>query len=95
MHSHADRDNFIEIKWDNVQKDTISNFDKVDPKQFGNFNTTYDFYSVMHYDKTAFSMNGKDTIVPKNPRYKTVIGQRVGLSVGDAKRINNMYNCDK
>lgn len=93
MHSHSDRNNFIDIKWENIETSAISNFDRVDPEKFSNFGTKYDLYSVMHYDKTAFSKNGKDTIVPKNRRYKNIIGQRTGLSKGDAKRINNMYKC--
>ena len=93
MHSHAERDKFVEIRWNNIKPQAISNFDKVDPRQFGNFGTSYDLYSLMHYDKTAFTSNGKDTIVPRNRRYRRVIGQRIGLSVGDVRRINNMYNC--
>jgi hypothetical protein len=93
MHSHAERDKFVEIKWNNIQPQAISNFDKVDPRLFGNFGTNYDLYSLMHYDKTAFTLNGKDTIVPRNRRYRRIIGQRIGLSVGDVKRINNMYKC--
>lgn len=93
MHSHYDRNNYIDIKWKNIQPDAISNFDRVDPKKFSNFGTKYDLYSVMHYDKTSFSKNGQDTIVPKNRRYKNIIGQRLGLSIGDAQRINNMYKC--
>lgn len=93
MHSHADRDKFVEVKWRNIQPDAISNFDKVDSEFYGNFGTPYDLYSVMHYDRDAFSKNGEDTIVPKNRRYKRIIGQRIGLSRGDIKRINNMYNC--
>lgn len=49
----------------------------------------------MHYNDKAFSKNGKETIVPKNRRYKNIIGQRIGLSRGDAARINNMYKCSK
>lgn len=93
MHSHADRDNFIEIKWNNIKPDAITNFDKVDPEKFSNFKTDYDLYSLMHYDGKAFSKNGKQTIVPKDPGFKSVIGQREGLSVGDVQRINNMYKC--
>lgn len=93
MHSHADRDKFVEIKWNNIQPDAITNFDKVDPEKFSNFGTGYDVYSLMHYDGKAFSKNGKQTIVPRNRRYKDVIGQRIGLSFGDVKRINNMYKC--
>lgn len=95
MHSHTDRDRFIDIMWGNIKQNAVSNFDKVDPKKFGNFNTTYDLYSIMHYDKTAFTKNNKSTILPRNRRYKNVIGQRVGLSVGDKQRINNMYKCPK
>lgn len=93
MHSHADRDKFVEVKWNNIKPNAISNFDKVDPRLFGNFGTSYDVYSLMHYDKNAFSKNGQDTIIPRNRRYKKIIGQRVGLSIGDVRRINNMYKC--
>ncbi|CRL02609.1 CLUMA_CG015841, isoform A [Clunio marinus] len=93
MHSHVDRDDYVEIIYDNIKKNDISNFDKVDPELFSNFNTSYDLYSVMHYDKKAFSKNGKATIVPKDSRFRDFIGQRTGLSKGDVTRINNMYQC--
>lgn len=93
MHSHSDRDKFVKIVWDNVESKHKHNFDKVDKRKFSNFDTPYDFYSVMHYNPTAFSKNGKRTIVPKEDQYRNVIGQRVGMSKGDAQRINNMYNC--
>lgn len=94
MHSHADRDRYVDIKWENISPATRDNFDKVNPKYFGNFGTTYDLYSVMHYHANAFSKNGEDTIVPRNSRYKRIMGQRVGISKGDAERVNNMYKCD-
>lgn len=95
MHSDADRDKYIQIKWANILPSTVDNFSKVNPKIFGNFGTKYDLYSVMHYHGTAFSKNGKDTIVPINSRYKRIMGQRIGISAGDAKRINNMYKCSQ
>lgn len=93
MHSHTDRDKFVDIVWDNIDKKQYTNFEKVSSKKFSNFGTPYDFYSVMHYSPTAFSKNTKRTIVPKDSRYRNVIGQRVGLSVGDSQRIKNMYKC--
>lgn len=93
MHSHIDRDNYVQIIEENVHRSMLSNFDKVNPKIFGNFETNYDLYSVMHYHSTAFSKNGQETIVPRNSRYKTDMGQRRGISYGDATRINNMYKC--
>lgn len=95
MHSHIDRDEFVEIVWRNIRPDTRDNFEKVNPRLFGNFNTTYDLSSVMHYSGKAFSKNGRETIVPKDKKFKGIIGQRRELSDGDATRINNMYQCDK
>lgn len=47
----------------------------------------------MHYNPKAFSKNGEFTIVPKDLTFKDKIGQRRGLSPGDAQRIKNMYGC--
>lgn len=47
----------------------------------------------MHYNPKAFSKNGKETIVAKDATFNGKIGQRRGLSRGDAERINNMYGC--
>ena len=93
MHSHVNRNDHIEIKWENIKPDAIHNFDQVDPKKYDNFGTKYDLFSVMHYSKKAFSKNLKNTIVTKDKRFKNVIGQRSKLSFGDVKRINTMYNC--
>lgn len=95
MHSDERRDKYIKIIWENIDKKHLHNFDKIDSRKFSDFGTDYDFHSVMHYNPTAFSKNGKRTILPKNEKYRNVIGQRVGMSKGDAERINNMYNCFK
>ena len=41
---------------------------------------SYDFNSIMHYPRWAFSRNGRDTIVPIGGQE---IGQRTHLSEGD------------
>lgn len=91
MHSSMDRDQHISIKWENIANREKENFNKVDPYFFSNFDTAYDLGSVMHYHATAFSKNGRATIVPRDSG--KVIGQREGVSPGDVQRINNMYQC--
>jgi len=94
MQSRSDRDEFVHVLWQNIEKDEYNQFDKVNPKRFKNFGTPYDYYSVMHYDSTAFTRNGKRTIIPKDTKYKNVIGNLPYMSEGDATRINRMYKCD-
>lgn len=37
MHNHADRDQFVDIKWANIGAHWVPNFEKVNPKIFSNF----------------------------------------------------------
>ena len=93
MQSRSDRDKFVEIVWKNVIKKEAHNFEKVSPKKFSNFGTPYDYFSIMHYDPTSFSVNDKRTIIPKDSNYRNIIGQISRLSNGDVLRINKMYDC--
>lgn len=94
MHNHADRDKFLNVNFDNVAPNRRYNFDKVRPGLYDNFGTPYDYLSIMHYHRDAFSTNGKDTLVPVDESFIDLIGA-YELSVGDITRINNMYECTK
>jgi hypothetical protein len=43
------------------------NFDKVPDDVAATYNVPYDYKSLMHYYSTAYSRNGKKTIVAKVP----------------------------
>ena len=74
--SREDRDRFVRIVWANIEAGREHNFNQhiTDGDDIGG----YDFGSIMHYPRTAFSRNGQDTIVPVGGQ---AIGQRAG-SVG-------------
>lgn len=84
--SRSDRDEHVTIVYENIIPAMAFNFDKhvTDGEDIGD----YDFASIMHYPRWAFSKNGKDTIVPKGDHE---IGQRSGLSEGDIAAIEYMY----
>lgn len=92
MHNHINRDNFVQINWNNIEPEFQFAFDIVDPEWFDNFNTPYDILSSMHYPRWAFSINGQDTIVPHDRRYIDIMGLNQ-LSEGDVIRLNRMYQC--
>lgn len=64
MQSAYDRDEYVTIVWDNISSGKENNFNKYNNSAITHFNTTYDYYSVMHYGPYGFSKNGNATIVP-------------------------------
>lgn len=92
-HSRLDRDENVKIVWENIDEDMAYNFDKHDWLFNDLLGLPYDFQSVMHYDKLAFSTNGKETIVPLKDTHSE-LGQRNGMSELDFLKLNKLYSCD-
>ncbi|MBL7793809.1 MAG: M12 family metallopeptidase [Saprospiraceae bacterium] len=83
----SDRDNYVEIRWENIQESALGNFQKK-PSSVDYFG--YDYNSLMHYPRTSFAIdNSLPTIVPLQEG--VTIGQREGLSFGDRQTIAKMY----
>jgi len=88
--SRVDRDQYVTINKANIVAGLAYNFDimknTVAPVE-------YDYDSIMHYGKTAFSRErGLITIEVK--KQGITIGQRSGMSTLNKKGINIMYNCE-
>jgi astacin len=84
--SRADRDKFVKIHFENIVAGMEHNFTQhvADGQDLGK----YDYDSIMHYPRWAFSKNGRDTIVPLQD---VSIGQRTVLSEGDIEAVETMY----
>lgn len=85
--SREDRDLFVTIQWANIQNGMAAQFNQhiTDGDDLGG----YDYGSIMHYPRKAFSKNNQDTIVPTDPNAQ--IGQRDGLSPGDIAAVRALY----
>lgn len=98
--SRPDRDYFVTINTDNIKDGREHNFRK---RQTINYQgEIYDYGSVMHYSKRAFSKGSMETIsVNDNAgasqaymnQGSPTLGQRVALSESDLKQVNRLYNC--
>ncbi|XP_039262787.2 MAM and LDL-receptor class A domain-containing protein 1-like isoform X1 [Styela clava] len=91
-HSRTDRDKYVTILEHNIQKDMRQNFDV--HKSTKNL-VIYDYNSVMHYSKTAFSKFQYLPAIQIYPKRKPEpeIGQRDRMSPYDIEEIKYLYDC--
>jgi len=91
-HQRVDRDQFVQVHYENVIPGAEPNFDIwTGSRTHG----TYDFLSIMHYRPSNFSRNGADTITvrPGYEAYQNVMGSlsQTTISQGDRETIANIY----
>ncbi|XP_012520108.1 PREDICTED: meprin A subunit alpha [Propithecus coquereli] len=92
--SRTDRDDYVNIWWDEIIPGYEHNFDTYDDNFITDLNTPYDYESVMHYAPFSFNKNDSvPTITAKIPEFDSIIGQRLDFSALDLERLNRMYNC--
>ena len=91
-HQRSDRDSFVTILTNNIQAGLESNFVKLSNSQN---KTAYDFLSIMHYARDAFSANTLDTIepIPAYVQYIDIMGIVFDpvLSAGDRAGMASGY----
>lgn len=89
--SRVDRDNHINIVFENIQSGREYNFETYQANGYDGkeFTTNLDFGSIMMYSPYSFSKNGQPTITKKDGSLYSV--QRSALSNGDVTGIDAMY----
>merc|ERR1711962_946709 len=88
--TRSDRDSYVRINWEYINPQMAYNFYK---HNTNNLDTPYDYSSIMHYGRRAFSIQyGRDSITPI-PDANVRIGQRKAMSSWDITRINVLYGC--
>jgi hypothetical protein len=101
-HQRTDRDPFIAVNVGNIQPAYRDQFSEIEMDLYGE----YDFYSLMHYDQCAFSIDCPPgctcdctahviTCLPPYEEFQNLIGQQHYLSWGDATGMCARYNTFK
>ena len=62
--SRTDRNDYVQINWENIEDGYAGNFLRYPASVIDPFGEEYDYGSVMHYSSTGFSVNGEETITP-------------------------------
>ncbi|XP_041797517.1 meprin A subunit beta-like [Chelmon rostratus] len=92
--SRYDRDEYLTIAFENIIEGFENNFEKVSEASSTTNGVPYDYMSVMHYGKNAFSNGNGSTIITKDPQFQDVIGQRLEMSPSDVRELNLLYKCN-
>ncbi|XP_077581372.1 meprin A subunit beta [Stigmatopora nigra] len=91
--SRADRDDYVKIMWDYIIEGREHNFKIHNDTTSSSLGVPYDYGSMMHYSKGAFSNGSEPTIVTRIPAFADVIGQRMEFSDSDILKLSRLYNC--
>ena len=91
-HTRPDRDEFVDVIYDNIRDGAENQFYKNQPGQTNTLGLEYDLQSIMHYRRNKFSKNGSDTIRAKDPSV-TSFGHSQQLSSLDIVKAKALYNC--
>uniref|UniRef100_A0A7I4XWD2 Metalloendopeptidase n=1 Tax=Haemonchus contortus TaxID=6289 RepID=A0A7I4XWD2_HAECO len=94
-HMRHDRDNYIEILYENIPEEIHHNFIKLSPSEATAYDLPYDYESVMHYRKNDGAMPSKISIRTKDPKYQDVIGYVEDASPIDYLKVCKIYGCKK
>ncbi|XP_023218974.1 astacin-like metalloprotease toxin 5 [Centruroides sculpturatus] len=92
--NRPDRDEYVEIVWENIKPKMESQFVMLRPNQMRILNE-FDYHSIMLYGGRAFSKDRhSQTMVALKPGARLrSIKEKAGLSKSDVFRINTLYHC--
>ncbi|CAF1142605.1 unnamed protein product [Rotaria sordida] len=89
--SRPDRDSYVSIQWANIDPSQAFNFDMYNDTNVDTQMTSYDYGSVMHYERTAFAINSSGPTIIPTQNTSAFIGQRIQLSSIDILEIQRYY----
>ena len=90
--SRPDRDDYIDINYENIIPGAASQFKKLTYDDVDSLGVGYDYNSIMHYDHNLFAYSYElSTIEAKDPSIS--VGSDRALSVLDIEQTNRLYQC--
>ncbi|XP_058825332.1 seminal metalloprotease 1 [Topomyia yanbarensis] len=92
-HTRPDRDEYVEVLWDNIEPEFRQNFVKGSYDYMETFDLPYDYRSVMHYPTFAFARSGTDVTMVSRQNRSAELGQTEAASVLDLEKLRRMYAC--
>jgi len=89
-HQRRDRDDFINVHWENVLPGWEWTLEKYPENQYDPMGVQYNHRSIMHYYSYDISKNGRPTMTTKAGE---TFGSNEYLQQTDIRKLKLMYNC--
>uniref|UniRef100_A0A7E4V0W7 Metalloendopeptidase n=1 Tax=Panagrellus redivivus TaxID=6233 RepID=A0A7E4V0W7_PANRE len=94
-HMRHDRDKFIKVHYENIERGMAPQFAKIPPKDGVTYGVPYDYRSVMHYDKSAFAKrSGLITMETLDKSAQNAIGTAKDANAHDYGKVCAIYGCE-
>uniref|UniRef100_A0A0K0EH05 Metalloendopeptidase n=1 Tax=Strongyloides stercoralis TaxID=6248 RepID=A0A0K0EH05_STRER len=91
-HNRWDRDQYVKIHYNAINKIMINKFKKVNWDETKIFNTPFDYGSISNYDVYYYSKKYHRTYSPiQESLYMPMLGQRDDFTHNDIKLLNDLY----
>lgn len=92
-HSRSDRDQFLHIHWDNIDKKMWPQFEKLNPEE-NQVLTPFDYMSIMLYGDRTFSYDDFSITMTRKDGGRLIdVPFKNGLSKHDVYNVNHLYDC--
>jgi len=91
--NRPDRDSFISINLNNVQKSARGQFDRLTTSTYEDLGSRYEIGSVMHYTAFAFAIDRNRPVIVDRETEQPVKAQRARVSSLDILEICMAYQC--
>ena len=91
-HTRPDRDNYVDVLYDNIEEGYERNFKKLSSSVINSHGVGYDYNSIMHYNRNFFAkVQGLHTLRPATDD-SIPLGLAVELSPMDIEQTKRLYS---
>lgn len=92
-HKRPDRDKYVKILYENIEKKFQNQFSKLSDDEVNSLDSPYDFDSIMHYSSDVYAISiQNETMQPLNSSL-SLKDLKTTLSVTDVAQTNKLYKC--
>ena len=92
-HQRPDRDQFVEVLYDNIPPPYHHLFYKLPEEEIDSLHIGYDYGSIMHISLFAYSVDSNTPSLRLLKDYGGEVGQRRNTSESDREQVRLFYGC--